>query len=237
AWMSSGTWSLLGATADAPLMNAEALAYNFSSYGSADGGVMPWKNIMGLWLVQECRRAWAKAGQDFSYDELIALATDAPPFGPIIVPDAPGFLAPADMPAAITDFCTRTGQTAPQTEGEIVRTALESLALRYRWVLEKLETLLSTRFAALHIVGGGSQNALLNQLTADAIGRPVIAGPVEATALGNILAQAVAMGHLASWDEARAVVRRSTQTQRYAPQPHNREWDAHYAHFRDLLAR
>lgn len=233
AWLSSGTWSLLGATASAPIVSAEALRYNISSYGGPDGGVMPWKNIMGLWLIQECKRIWQRQGDDLDYDTMTELAAAARPFTAVIDPDDPSFLAPMDMPQAITDYCARTGQAVPQTKGEILRTALESLALRYRWVIEKLEIATGKALDVLHIVGGGVQNTLLCQLTADAINRTVIAGPVEATAIGNIAVQAVAMGTFASLADARAVIRQSFETVRYEPQARD-GWDAAYATFTTL---
>ena len=234
AWLSSGTWSLLGGISAKPLVTPEALAYNFSSYGGAGGLCLPWKNIMGLWLVQECRRNWARAGDDYSYDDLTRLAVQAQPFTAIVEPDHPSFLAPADMPVAIQAFCRDTGQTVPDTKGEIVRTALEGLALKYRWVVEKLQILLNRRFNALHVVGGGSQNKLLCQFAADATGLPVIAGPVEATAIGNIAVQAVATGQLASLDEARQVIRRSFEVVTYAPGD-SAPWDEAYAQFEKLM--
>src|SRR5205823_847985 len=160
------------------------------------------KNIMGLWLVQECRRSEARRGRDYSYPQLAQLAADAGPFGSIIEPDAPEFLAPADMPAAIAGFCERTGQPRPEGIGPIIRCCLESLALKYRWALERLEAFRGRRIEVIHIVGGGTQNRLLCQLAADAAGRPVIAGPVEATATGNVLMQALGRGHIASLDQA-----------------------------------
>ncbi len=234
AWLSSGTWSLLGGIADRPLVTPEALQYNFSSYGGAGGTCLPWKNIMGLWLVQECRRMWARAGQEFSYEEMTHMAREAPPFSAIVEPDHPSFLAPADMPAAIQAFCRNTGQSAPETKGEIIRTVLEGLALKYRWVMEKLAILLDRKFSALHIVGGGSQNRLLCQFAADATQLPVIAGPVEATAIGNIAVQAIATGHLASLAEARQLIRRSFEVTVYEPE-NSAAWDEAYERFLKLL--
>ncbi len=234
AWISSGTWSLMGGAADQAILKPETLKYNFSNYGGASGGVLPWKNIMGLWLTQECRRSWALKGEDLSYADLTRLASEADPFVAVIDPDDPGFFAPDDMPAAILTYCRRTGQRVPDTKGEIVRTVLEGLTHRYRWVLEKLEVLVEHHYDIVHIVGGGSQNQLLNQLTADSIGRPVIAGPVEATALGNIAVQAVATGHLTSLEEARDVIRRSTETRTFQPNSSG-DWDRAYARFNELL--
>ncbi len=235
AWLSSGTWSLLGGISAKPLVTPEALGYNFSSYGGAGGLCLPWKNIMGLWLVQECRRIWARTGDEFSYHDLTRMAAEASPFTAIVEPDHPSFLAPADMPAAIQAFCRETGQVVPDTRGEIVRTALEGLALKYRWVVEKLQILLERKFKALHVVGGGSQNKLLCQFAADATGLPVIAGPVEATAIGNIAVQAVATGYLASLDEARQVIRRSFDVVTYEP-GESAPWDEAYERFEKLVS-
>ena len=235
AWLSSGTWSLLGGTATEAIVSDEALQYNFSSYGSANGGVMPWKNIMGLWLVQECRRRWMRAGEVLDYDQLTELARGAEPFKAVIDPDDPAFLAPADMPAAIQDYCGGSGQTVPTTRGEILRTALESLALRYRWVVEKLERLLGRAHPCLYVVGGGSQNDLLNQLTADALNRPVLAGPVEATAMGNLLVQAVANGELQSFSMARDVARSSVRVRTFEPMAPI-GWNDAYRKFKSTLS-
>ena len=233
AWLSSGTWSLLGAMADAPNLSSEALAYNFSSYGGAGGRLLPWKNIMGLWLVQECRRLWAAAGESFSYDELMQMAAAAKPFTAVIDPDHPSFLAPPDMPAAIRSYCQDTGQSVPQNKGELLRTALEGLALKYRWTIEKLQIILNRQFKVLHIVGGGSQNKLLCQFAADATQLPVTAGPVEATAIGNIAVQAIAVGELASYAEAHQIIRRSFEVLSYEPGEGSR-WDEAYGKFIEL---
>jgi rhamnulokinase len=234
AWLSSGTWSLLGAVAAEAIVTPEAMQYNISNYGGVGGIVLPWKNIMGLWLVQECRRSWAREGRTYSYDELTAMAASARPFVALIDPDHPSFLAPADMPAAMVAYCQATGQTPPATPGEFVRVALEGLALKYRLVLEQLEALLHRSLSVLHIVGGGSQNRLLCQFTAAACRRPVLAGPVEATAIGNLAVQAVARGHLASLDEARRVIRESFPATVYEPTASD-PWDEAYDRFRTLI--
>ncbi len=215
AWLSSGTWSLLGGVADEPIVTEQALAYNFSSYGGAGGQFLPWKNIMGLWLVQECRRAWAHDGVELSYDELTDLAAAAPAFRSHVDPDDPAFLAPRHMPEAIAAYCERTGQVAPTTPGETVRTVLESLAFCYRRTLEWLSQLQGQPFDTLYAIGGGTKNCLLCQFTADACGVPLVAGPVEATALGNAALQAVTLGDLASLDEARGVIRRCAEVAVY----------------------
>jgi rhamnulokinase len=234
AWISSGTWSIMGAEASDPIVNEQSLKYNFSNEGGVNGTWRFSKNIMGLWLVQECRRTWARAGEDLSYAEITQLAADAEPFRAIIDVDAADFFQPGDMPARIQSYCTRTQQPVPETKGAIVRCALESLALKYRWVLDRLEEMLGYRLEPIHIIGGGTQNRLLNQLTADATNRSVVAGPIEATAIGNVLMQAVALRHLKSLDEARAVVRHSFKPEAY--QPHSvAEWDAAYEKLNRLM--
>jgi rhamnulokinase len=234
AYLSSGTWSLMGAELPAPLINDKALLYNFTNEGGVGGTTRFLKNIMGLWLVQECRRAWERAGQAFSYDDLTRMAGAAPAFVSLVDPDDASFMLPPSMPAALADFCRRTGQPAPVEPGAVVRCALESLALRYRWVLERLEELLGRRLDTIHVVGGGSQNALLCQFTADACNRPVHAGPAEATALGNVLVQALGLGLVGSLAEAREVVRRSTQVQVFTPQNPD-GWQAPYERFLKYL--
>ena len=233
-WLSSGTWSLLGGVADKPLVTAEALAANMSSYGGADGKVLPWRNIMGLWLVQECRRVWERQGTVYTYEELTHMAAGAAAFAAVINPDDGAFLAPSDMPAALRAYCLRTGQSVPNDAAALVRTAFEGLALRYRWVAERLESLLGRRFEVLHIVGGGSQNPLLCQFAADALNRPVLAGPVEATALGNVALQAVAVGAVKSLQDARRIVRNASALTTYTPQKPE-AWDEPYRRFCALV--
>jgi rhamnulokinase len=231
-WLSSGTWSLLGGVSREPLVSADALTANLSSYGGAGGVVLPWRNIMGLWLLQECRRVWERQGHSFAWEELIAMAGAAPPFAAIINPDDPDFLAPADMPAAIQAYCLRTGQAAPADPGTLARVTLEALALRYRWVASWVEHLLQKRYDTLHIVGGGSQNALLNQLAADALGKRVSAGPAEATALGNVALQAVAAGHAPSLSAMRQAIRSAAAVTTCEPNTATAQaWDEAYARF------
>jgi rhamnulokinase len=218
AYISSGTWSLMGAEIAAPKVDEQVQRFNFTNEGGVGVTIRFLKNVMGLWLVQECRRAWQRAGRDYSYEELARLAAAAPPFVSLVDPDDSSFILPPNMPAALGEFCRRTGQPVPMEPGPVVRCALESLALRYRWVLEKLEMLLGKRLDTIHVVGGGSQNELLCQLTADACDRPVLAGPVEATAIGNVLVQAIGIGMLGSLADAREVVRRSFEMRTYTPQ-------------------
>jgi rhamnulokinase len=234
AYISSGTWSLMGAELPAPLISEKVLQYNFTNEAGVNGTTRFLKNIAGLWLVQECRRAWERAGKVFTYEELMRLAEAAPPLGSIVDPDDATFHLPASMPVALAEYCRKTGQTIPTEPGAIVRCALESLALRYRWVLERLEELLGRRLEVIHIVGGGRQNTLLCQFAADACNRPVLAGPVEATAIGNVLVQGMGLGLLGSLAEAREVVRRSFEVRSYSP--HNPErWQAPYERFLGLL--
>ena len=203
AFISSGTWSLMGTETREPILTEKALAANFTNEGGVAGTTRLLKNIMGMWLLQECRRTWEADGVAYDYEKLMHLADAAPAFASAIDPDDESFLLPARMPDAIADFCRRTGQPVPTTPGSIVRTALESLALRYRWVLGRLEELTGRRMDAIHIVGGGSRNTLLCQWTADACGRPVIAGPIEATAIGNVLVQMIGLGVVGDLSQAR----------------------------------
>lgn len=228
AYLSSGTWSLLGAELPAPVINAETLALNVTNEGGVGGTIRFLKNIVGLWIVQECRRVWqVQEGTAISYDDITRLAAEAEPFRAMIDPDWPEFLPPGDMPARIAEFCRRTRQPVPESKGQFIRCALESLALKYRKTLDSLESVLGQRLDPLHIVGGGTKNRLLNQFAANATARPVVAGPVEATAIGNILVQAVALGELGSLADARAVVRRSFDVARYEPQDVDRWAEAY----------
>ncbi len=224
----------MGVEEAAPRVDDGTLAANFTNEGGVNGTIRILKNIMGLWLVQECRRAWEREGRAYSYDELTRLAESAPPFAAVVNPNDDSFIYPADMPAALAEYCRRTGQPAPDSPGVTVRVALEGLALCYRWVLERLERLTGKRLQTIHIVGGGSQNGLLNQFTADACDRPVLAGPVEATAIGNVLTQAVGLGVLGSLADAREVVRRSFEVRAYEPRNPD-AWRGPYERFQALV--
>jgi len=236
AYLSSGTWSLMGIEVREPIINAAALAFNVTNEGGVAGTFRFLKNISGLWMVQECRRSWAREGRRYSYEDLTQMAGEARPLVALLDPDDPSFLNPDDMPAAMARFCERTGQAAPATHGEFVRCALESLALRYRDVLEKISRISGRRIRVLHIVGGGSRNRLLNQFTADATGVTVVAGPDEATALGNVMLQAIAAGDLASVEEGRAVVRASVELEAFEPRERDR-WAEAFARFTALERR
>jgi rhamnulokinase len=232
AYISSGTWSLVGVETTRPVVNEAAREANFTNEGGFAGTVRFLCNVMGLWLLQECRRTWEReAGTNLSYDELCRLAEAAPALGPFIDPDHPSFLPPGDMPARIRAFCLASGQEIPRDQGRVVRTILESLALKYRWVIERAEVLSGQSVDAIHVVGGGSRNELLCRLTADATGSLVLAGPAEATALGNVMVQAFARGYVRSREEIRAAVRRSSQIRVYEPDREHERWDEAYERF------
>lgn len=230
AYLSSGTWSLMGVELQSPLVTDACRQLNFTNEIGYGGSIRLLKNISGMWLVQECRRQWANAGQEFDYASLTELASAAQPFVSLIQPADPRFLAPADMVEAIGAFCRDTHQPVPASPGAYVRCALESLALLYRRTLEQLGTLTGRRIERLHIVGGGSRNGLLNQFTANALRIPVLAGPIEATAAGNVLIQSLAMGHLDSLASLRSVVRSSFDLTTFAPTDPG-PWDAAYQRF------
>ena len=217
AFCSSGTWSLFGVETDAPVLTEDVFRANFSNEGTVQGGFRPLKNIMGLWLIQECRRDWQRGGAALTWGDVVAAAEHAEPFRSIIDPDDEPFYSPGNMEQKIRAFCTRTGQPAPETVGQTARCIYESLALKYRHALETLETLKGGRIDALHVTGGGIQNRLLNQFAADSTGVPVVTGPVEGAALGNLLYQAVALGELKGLKEAREVARASVELHTYLP--------------------
>ena len=236
AYLSSGTWSLLGVELPSPLINADARAAGFTNEAGYGGTTRFLKNIVGLWLLQECRRAWKAEGRELDYAALNVQAQEAQPFRTLIRPDTPAFARHGDMPGMITAHCRANGEPVPETPGQFARCILESLALLYRTTLERVESLTQRRITHLHIVGGGSQSALLNQFAASATGREVQAGPVEATAIGNALIQALALGHLASLAELRSVVRASFPGRAFAPQDPAR-WQTAYERFNQLEAK
>jgi rhamnulokinase len=219
AYLSSGTWSLMGVEVRKPSLSPRTLTLNLTNEGGVDGTYRLLKNIMGLWLVQQCKRAFDAHGRTYEYPELAKMATKAAPLRSLVNPDDPRFLNPPDMPTALQAFCRSTRQPIPRSEGELVRCAYESLALKYRQVLGWLEKLAGNRIEVIHIVGGGSKSELLNQFTADACQRPVVAGPVEATALGNLLVQVRASGEFSSLAELRRISRASSQVRTFEPGP------------------
>ncbi len=235
AYLSCGTWSLIGTEVRAPVISDEALTANVTNEIGVGGAFRLLKNVTGLWLLQECRRAWAREGRARSYEEELALAHGAEPFRSLIDPDAAPFLNPPDMPRAIREYCRETGQPLPEDDGAVIRCIIESLALKYRFVLERIERLAGRRFPVLHMVGGGIRNRLLCQFTADAIARPVLAGPQEAAALGNLLVQYIALGRLEHLGAARAIVRGSFPVATFQPvAAEARVWERAYATFHRL---
>ena len=227
AFCSSGTWSLFGVETDAPILTDAVRDANFTNEGTVQGGFRPLKNIMGLWLIQECRRDWARAGQSYSWDEIVQLARAAEPLRSVIDPDYGPFFQAGGMEEKIRDYCRKSGQPIPETPGQVARCIYESLALKYRWALERLEEIKGARLDSLNIVGGGIQNKLLNQMAADAMDRPVVTGPIEGAAIGNLLMQAVALGELKGIDEVRQVVRNSETVETYEPR-HTAAWEDAY---------
>lgn len=230
-YISSGTWSLMGVELEEPVINDRSLALNFTNEIGAEGKVRLLKNIAGLWVLQECRRAWAAEGCEYTYDELTRMAAAVRPFTAIIPPDR--FLDPGRMPQRIAEWCKSSGQQVPEGAGEMSRAVLEGLALRYRQVLEDLESLLNREIKTIHIVGGGSRNRVLNQFVADATRRVVIAGPSEATAAGNVLVQAIGDGSVGGLAEGRQIICRSFPVVSFEPKDPD-PWDAAYDKFRRL---
>ena len=218
-YISSGTWSLMGLEIPEPIITDACRELNFTNEIGYGGSIRLLKNIIGLWLVQECRRAWAAQGNEYSYADLAEQAAAAEPYVSVLNPSEPRFLAPDDMPQRIADTCRETGQPIPGTPGAVVRCALESLSLLYARTLRESEKLVGWQANTVHIVGGGSRNELLNQLTADAANIRVVAGPAEATASGNILVQAIAAGAVKDLAEARQIVRNSFDTKTFEPNP------------------
>ena len=237
AFLSSGTWSLVGTEMDSPIVNSEALRLNFTNEGGVAGTTRFLKNVMGLWMLQCCRQVWAAQGQGCEYRELMELAAGEPAFTHLIDPDDPSFLRPPDMPSAIDRFCAKTQQPLPKSAGAYVRAILESLAFKYRLVIANLEQLIGRRIEQIRIIGGGSKNRLLNQFTADATGRRVLAGPAEATSLGNIAIQILATGGASSLAEVRAIVDRSFPTEIFEPLE-SEQWNRHaerFQHYSEMV--
>ena len=230
AFLSSGTWSLLGMELDSPVITPDALRLNFTNEGGVNGTTRLLKNIMGLWMLQGCRHSWKAQGHSCDYRELMELAGREAPFRHLVDPDDESFLRPPDMLIAIDEFCLRTSQAVPKEPGAYVRAVLESLAFKYRLVLRSLEHVSGKRITQIRVIGGGSKNRLLNQLTADATGRRVLAGPAEATALGNVAIQILATGGAASLAEVRAIVERSFPTEIFDPLETDK-WDHHAERF------
>jgi rhamnulokinase len=231
AYLSCGTWSLMGTEVDEPVLGEQALAMNFTNEGGVGRTYRLLKNIMGLWIIQECRRVWEREGHSISFSGMVEMARQAKPFVSLIDPDHLMFLAPEHMPRQVQQYCRETGQPVPEDTASIVRCVFESLALKYRYVLECTEKLSGKSFGGLHMVGGGINNTLLCQFTANAIGRPVWAGPVEGSAIGNMLVQWISLGELRDIWEARKLVRESFPPVTYEPQERE-AWEEAYGKFR-----
>lgn len=233
-YISSGTWSLMGAEIPAPVISDKCREFNFTNEGGVGGTTRLLKNIGGLWLVQECRRIWKQEGHEFGWSELVDRASASPALASLINPDAAEFVAPGNMPQAIRDYCSAWRQATPESVGAVIRCALESLALRYRMVLNWLRQLTGSAIDTIHIVGGGTQNRLLCQMAADACKCRVIAGPIEATALGNVMMQVVSSGEVSSIEQAREVIRNSFAVEEYSPQQTQR-WDEAFTRFEKFV--
>ncbi|OGD20430.1 MAG: hypothetical protein A2W03_01800 [Candidatus Aminicenantes bacterium RBG_16_63_16] len=233
AYISSGTWSLMGIETAEPIITHAALEANFTNEGGVSETIRFLKNIAGLWLLQQSRKEWAR-DEELSYAQLADLAAGAKAFRSLVDPDWPEFLNPPSMPDAIRQFCLLSGQPAPAAPAEFARCILESLALKYRFTLDQLRRLTDRRVEMIHVIGGGSRNELLCQFTADATGLPVVAGPAEATATGNIMVQALGLGYVRSLAEIRSVVRRSVELKAYAPQARE-DWESAFTRFRELI--
>ena len=235
AFCSSGTWSLFGIETDAPLLSDDVRDANFANEGTIQGGFRPLKNIMGLWLIQECRRDWIKkTGKNISWNDIVKEAEQAQPLRTIIDPDYGEFFSGGDMVRKVQDYCRKVGQPVPETVGQVARAIYESLALKYRWALERLEEIKGQKIHQLNIVGGGIQNKLLNQMAADSLNRPVVTGPIEGAAMGNLLAQAMALGHIKDLEELRQVVRNSETVEVWTPN-HTEQWEQAYQRLLALM--
>ena len=233
-WLSSGTWSIMGIECHEPILSSDAFSARFCNELGVEGSVRFLKNISGLWLIQECRRQWALDGDELGFGDLAELAEAAEPHAAFIDPDSPEFAAPGNMPAKIRDYCQRTHQSIPETKGQILRVASESLAMKYRVIVDALRQLSSKDFQTLHAGGGGIQNAALCQATADACGLTVIAGPVEATSCGNLIVQMIATGHLADLAAGRQLIRDSFEFTTYTPRNHS-DWDRAFERFKSVI--
>lgn len=234
AYLSSGTWSLMGIEVDQPIVTDESFALNFTNEGGVDGTVRFLKNITGMWLLEQCRKEWESAGKVYSYPDIVALSDTVDSFQSLIDPDNAAFANPDSMTQAIADFCSATNQKVPVTDAEFIRCIFDSLALKYKYVLNSLEKLAPFPIEKLHVIGGGSQNRLLNQTTANAIGIPVVAGPAEATAIGNIMIQAKGIELVDSLQEVRDVIRNSTSPEVFEPKD-TALWNEKYEFFTTLL--
>lgn len=234
AYISCGTWSLMGFESNQPIINEKSMNLSVTNEGGVGGKITVLKNIMGLWLIQECKRHWDNEGQGCTFAELDEKVIHAKPFISFVDPDDISFIAPGNMPERIREYCRKTGQPVPETKGEVVRCITQSLALKYRMTLEKLEDLLGRKLPVIHMVGGGIKDKLLCRFTAEATGRSVIAGPIEASSIGNILVQAMALGNVKDLKEIRSIVKASFPIVTYTP-TEKELWDKAYAIYKELI--
>lgn len=233
-YISCGTWSLMGVELDKPVINEKSSALCITNEGGASNKIRFLKNIMGLWLVQECKRQWDREGENLSFGELEAMANQAEQFVSFIDPDDEAFITPGDMPARIREYCKKTKQRIPESKGEVVRCIAQSLAMKYRWTVDNLEDILQKKLPVIHMVGGGIKDKMLCQFTANATNREVEAGPVEATSIGNLMIQAMALGKVKNLKEVRAVVKRSFPSAVYKPQEVE-AWERAYEQFKNIM--
>jgi sugar (pentulose or hexulose) kinase len=236
AYLSSGTWSLFGLELQQPIVSEDALAANLTNEGGVYGTVRLLKNLMGMWLLQQSRATWAAQDESLSYAELVEMAEQAAPFRSFVNVNDPRFIKPGDMPGRIRDFCRETGQPVPESKSDVVRTILESLALGYREVLGRVTAVSNQQVDVIHIVGGGTQNKLLNQMTANATGLPVVTGPIEATVIGNALVQLITLGEIANLEQGRAIVANMDELARYEPKE-TAVWDEGYGRYQKFIHR
>ncbi|HKK61465.1 MAG TPA: rhamnulokinase family protein [Bacteroidales bacterium] len=233
AYISSGIWSLMGVESKSAIIDQRSMMFNFSNEGGAQGTFRFLKNIMGLWLLQQCKASWEKTEGFIDYSEIVEMASKASPFAAMVDPDYPGFYNPLEMPVTIDTFCRQSGQIMPDNKGSVARTIFESLAMKYRMVADQLELVTGRNINVIHIIGGGAKNKLLSQFTANATGRKVITGPDEATAIGNILMQAIGLGKIENLNEARQVVRNSFQLEEFEPEDEG-QWKTAYEKFKKI---
>ncbi len=237
AFLSCGTWSLFGCELDAPITGKESFESALSNEMGANGKVNYLKNITGLWLIQQIRRDCRQMGMEYSYAQLEKLALESEPFRCFVDPDAPMLFSHGNLLTKVADFCRQTGQSEPKTVGEIVRCVYQSLAMKYRYALEQIEHCTSKRFIRLALIGGGTKDGLLCQMTADSINRPVHAGPIEATALGNIILQLIALGEIKDIEEGRSIIARTEKIKQYIPVQERNQWDEAYSRFLEIMDR
>jgi len=234
AYLSSGTWSLMGIEVKEPIINESSYDLNFTNEGGVNGTIRFLKNITGMWLLEQCRKEWETTGNKYNYPEIVALSHSVPGFQHMIDPDDPLFANPESMTKAIAEYCTKGNRKCPESEAEFIRCIFDSLALKYKHVLNSLQKVAPFPIKKLHVIGGGSQNRLLNQMTADAIGIPVVAGPSEATAMGNIMMQAKGLGIVDSLQEIRDIIRNSVSPEIFYPND-TEKWDRKYQEFLSII--